>query len=215
MITNKMKKILQNDLGYTNDEINQMEPQIASVVIDRKLHRPSKGMPPTWRKQPTIDDTTTTTTNVNMNNKNIKDNQSIQNISKQIKKSIKMILNNRIVHILSGVTIIWYNQASITNLFDHLKNILSKPFINKKNDNEQYPLTSRKLSLVFPKQKRTKQNNINNSIVKNTFINKQQTATNNNDKKILKTVNLKTLSNVEVVSIWDRLQLLRMKLFNL
>ncbi len=69
LITNRMKLVLMKDLGYTESEIDQMEPQvgvraifnyhhlnfsiyvqIAAVVIERKLRRPLKGMPESWRK---------------------------------------------------------------------------------------------------------------------------------------------------------------------
>lgn len=44
MITNRMRFTLENDLGYLSDEVDEMEPQIATVVISRNLIRPSRGM---------------------------------------------------------------------------------------------------------------------------------------------------------------------------
>eukprot|EP01031_Cornospumella_fuschlensis_P038059 gene38059-46242_t len=50
MITNKMRHVLVDDLGYLPSEVDEMEPQIAAVVIERKLGRPSNGMPASWRR---------------------------------------------------------------------------------------------------------------------------------------------------------------------
>eukprot|EP01040_Poterioochromonas_malhamensis_P007583 gene7583-8186_t len=50
MITNKMRNTLIQDLGYLSSEVDNMEPQIAAVVIERSLKRPRKGMPASWRK---------------------------------------------------------------------------------------------------------------------------------------------------------------------
>jgi len=49
MITNRMRRCLVQDLGYLPEEVDVMEPQIAAVVIDRSLARPSSGMPASWR----------------------------------------------------------------------------------------------------------------------------------------------------------------------
>lgn len=51
MITNRMKKVLQDDLGYLEHEVDIMAPEIAAVVIDRGLNRPSNGMPSSWRRK--------------------------------------------------------------------------------------------------------------------------------------------------------------------
>ena len=51
MITNKMRKVLTRDLQYLSEEVDQMEPQIAAVVIERELSRPIKGMPDSWRRK--------------------------------------------------------------------------------------------------------------------------------------------------------------------
>ena len=48
MITNKMKDILVNDLMYTEDEVDRMEPAVARIVIEKRLKRPVNGMPRTW-----------------------------------------------------------------------------------------------------------------------------------------------------------------------
>lgn len=48
MITQKMKYILVNELDYTVEEVERMEPKVARVVIDKKLKRPSQGMPRSW-----------------------------------------------------------------------------------------------------------------------------------------------------------------------
>jgi hypothetical protein len=50
MITNRMRRNLENELNYLAEEIDVMDPQIASVVIERGLSRPSSGMPKSWIK---------------------------------------------------------------------------------------------------------------------------------------------------------------------
>ena len=45
-----MRRVLEEDLNYLPEEIDQMDPQIASVVIERELSRPSTGMPKKWIK---------------------------------------------------------------------------------------------------------------------------------------------------------------------
>lgn len=50
MITNKMRRALEDDLGYLPEEVDTMEPQIAAVVIERGLTRPANGMPESWRR---------------------------------------------------------------------------------------------------------------------------------------------------------------------
>jgi hypothetical protein len=50
-ITGRMRRVLEDELGYLREEVNVMEPQIATVVIERGLARPSNGMPISWRKE--------------------------------------------------------------------------------------------------------------------------------------------------------------------
>ena len=45
-----MKEILQKDLLYTPNEISSMKPEVASIVIERKMQRPHNGMPKPWSK---------------------------------------------------------------------------------------------------------------------------------------------------------------------
>ena len=53
MITQRMRRVLEDELGYGTDEVDVMEPQIAAVVIERGLARPAAGMPKSWRKKKT------------------------------------------------------------------------------------------------------------------------------------------------------------------
>ena len=53
MVTQRMRRVLEDELGYTADEVDAMEPQIAAVVIERGLARPTAGMPKSWRKKRT------------------------------------------------------------------------------------------------------------------------------------------------------------------
>jgi hypothetical protein len=45
-----MRKVLEEELGYHSDEVDTIEPQIAAVVIERGLTRPSNGMPASWSR---------------------------------------------------------------------------------------------------------------------------------------------------------------------
>jgi hypothetical protein len=49
MVTSKMRKSLI-DLDYIDEEVNEIEPQIAAVVIEKKQRRPKSGMPAAWKR---------------------------------------------------------------------------------------------------------------------------------------------------------------------
>lgn len=51
-------RVLEEDLNYLSEEIDVMDPQIAAVVIDRGLSRPSTGMPTSWIKTKQIEPVT-------------------------------------------------------------------------------------------------------------------------------------------------------------
>eukprot|EP01041_Mallomonas_annulata_P004842 gene4842-9646_t len=51
MITNRMRRVLTDDLGYMDSEVESMAPEVAAVVIERGLQRPSNGMPASWRRK--------------------------------------------------------------------------------------------------------------------------------------------------------------------
>ncbi|CAN0347116.1 unnamed protein product, partial [Hapterophycus canaliculatus] len=44
------KKVLVEELGYLAEEVDDMDPQIAAVVIEKSLPRPRAGMPIAWRR---------------------------------------------------------------------------------------------------------------------------------------------------------------------
>ena len=48
-ITRRMRRELIDDLGYLSSEVDEMEPSVAAVVIERGLARPSNGMPSSWK----------------------------------------------------------------------------------------------------------------------------------------------------------------------
>ena len=61
MITRNMKRLLTEELGYTESEVDSMKPDVAAVLTSKRLKRPSTGMPdafyvdgkaPTTRKNP-------------------------------------------------------------------------------------------------------------------------------------------------------------------
>ena len=45
MITQNMRRVLIRDLGYTSQEINNMKPDVATVIVSKMLKRPKSGMP--------------------------------------------------------------------------------------------------------------------------------------------------------------------------
>jgi hypothetical protein len=45
-----MRRVLEDDLNYHEEEVEMMDPQIASVVIERGLARPLTGMPKSWQR---------------------------------------------------------------------------------------------------------------------------------------------------------------------
>ena len=45
MITQNMRKVLIRELGYTNQEINKMKPDVATVIVSKMLKRPKNGVP--------------------------------------------------------------------------------------------------------------------------------------------------------------------------
>lgn len=49
-ISNKMKYILENELMYTLEEVGRMDPEVARIVVEKKLTRPLRGMPPSWNR---------------------------------------------------------------------------------------------------------------------------------------------------------------------
>mmetsp|Transcript_15744 Transcript_15744/g.15882 ORF Transcript_15744/g.15882 Transcript_15744/m.15882 type:complete len:342 (-) Transcript_15744:277-1302(-) len=51
MITQRMRRVLESDLDYLPTEVDVMSPEVAAVVIERHLARPSTGMPASWRRK--------------------------------------------------------------------------------------------------------------------------------------------------------------------
>lgn len=47
-IDNAMKKVLCSELKYTRREVNRMRPEIALMVVEKRLRRPNEGMPPSF-----------------------------------------------------------------------------------------------------------------------------------------------------------------------
>lgn len=45
MITRNMKRVLVDELGYTEQEVDNMKPDVAAVLTSKRLKRPSGGMP--------------------------------------------------------------------------------------------------------------------------------------------------------------------------
>jgi len=52
MITSRMRNILIQNLGYSNDDVDQLRPEMASAIIKKMIQRPSNGIPPAWCQPP-------------------------------------------------------------------------------------------------------------------------------------------------------------------
>lgn len=50
LITTKMRTILISELHYLPEEVDAMSASVAQVVINKRLERPTKGMPAAFRK---------------------------------------------------------------------------------------------------------------------------------------------------------------------
>ena len=48
MITRRMSSVLTSELGYLPEEVEVMRPDVAAVVVGRRLKRPERGMPEGW-----------------------------------------------------------------------------------------------------------------------------------------------------------------------
>jgi len=48
MITNEMKRILIEELGYQRQEVNQIRIELVDSIISKRISRPVDGMPSTW-----------------------------------------------------------------------------------------------------------------------------------------------------------------------
>ena len=105
MVTGRMRQVLTEELGYLPSEIDMIEPQIAAVVIERGLARPSAGMPASWRK-------TNVARAVVRRRPGSKGIPSISNIIKTLKKPIAMI------PIVAVATYFMVQTGSINPLLD-------------------------------------------------------------------------------------------------
>jgi len=50
MLTQRMRRTLIQELDYLPSEVDQMDPQVAAVVIRKGLKRPPSGMPVSWKR---------------------------------------------------------------------------------------------------------------------------------------------------------------------
>lgn len=108
MITRRMRRILENQLGYLDTEVDAMDPQIAAVVIDRKLARPTNGMPKSWEK-------TFIKTNNGLSNA-INDIQSmLQSIGNGVKTSTK-----KYAKFVVPILLIWIAGPKSVPLISHI-----------------------------------------------------------------------------------------------
>jgi len=49
VITRRMRRVLMNELNYSAQDVSQMRPRVAALVIQRNLQKPTSGMPQEWR----------------------------------------------------------------------------------------------------------------------------------------------------------------------
>jgi hypothetical protein len=56
-VSDEMRRTLSRKLGYTHKEVDSIKPAFAVVAIQKRLHRPWEGMPPSWyRTEEHVDD---------------------------------------------------------------------------------------------------------------------------------------------------------------
>jgi len=48
MMTNEMKRVMIEELGYQRQEVNQIRIELVDSIISKRIFRPSDGMPSTW-----------------------------------------------------------------------------------------------------------------------------------------------------------------------
>jgi len=131
MVTKKMRKTLIEELGYLESEIDMIEPQIAAVVIERGLSRPSSGMPASWKK-----------TNISKVSRVRKHNKNIfSGLFKSLGTIIRAIFNKtKFIGAIAIITVLLvkndpinFKDLKLTNGIPNFKNPASKnknPSIN-------------------------------------------------------------------------------------
>jgi len=123
MITNKMRSVLQGDLGYLKEEVDEMEPQIASVVIERRLVRPLKGMPVAWRRK-----------NTNLIAESVpasgtRNGSSSAIVVKPMRSDQSMVirlLKSPLLYLVAGTAVLWMHRGFILSPFRQTSSSTSK-----------------------------------------------------------------------------------------
>ena len=141
MITNKMRSVLQGDLGYLKEEVDEMEPQIASVVIERRLVRPLKGMPVAWRRK------NTDLIAESVSASGIRNGSSSAIVVKPIRSGQSMVirlLKSPLLYLVAGTAVLWMHRgfilypfrqtSSSTSNKNNVKTPASRPRVEKHSD---------------------------------------------------------------------------------
>lgn len=116
MITNKMRSVLQGDLGYLKEEVDEMEPQIASVVIERRLVRPLKGMPAAWRRKNT-DLMTESGSASGTTNGSSSSSAIVVKPMRSGQSMVTRLLKSPIVYLAAGTAVLWMFRGFILSPF--------------------------------------------------------------------------------------------------
>lgn len=108
MITNRMKKILIDNLQYLPDEVEELEPQIAAFLIDKNLPRPLKGVPPSWKR--TIRDKSIRSSRINEGFKRF-----CKGLARVMKRSLPVVLP--ILVTIAGIQTLRMKMQTDENFF--------------------------------------------------------------------------------------------------
>jgi hypothetical protein len=96
-------------LGYLPDEVNKMEPQIAAVVIEKRLSRPLNGMPVSWEKI---------------------DVSSRKNIFQSIGSFLRSVISKMSPYVIPGAVIIYLSPTLITLITEQKDKLLEHMNVN-------------------------------------------------------------------------------------
>jgi len=114
MITHKMRSALQGELGYLKEEVDAMQPQVASVVIERRLVRPLKGMPAAWRRNNTdmMTDSLSTPSTKNGSSSSI-----VVKPMSSAPSMAKRRLRSPFLYVVAGAAVLWLFRGFILSTF--------------------------------------------------------------------------------------------------
>lgn len=137
MITNKMRSVLQSDLGYLKEEVDEMEPQIASVVIERRLVRPLKGMPAAWRRKNT--DLMAESVSASGTRNGSSSSAIIVKPMRSDQSMVTRLLKSPLLYVATGTAMLWMFKGFIMSPFRQTSSSSTSSNSNKNNHNIKSP----------------------------------------------------------------------------